>query len=130
MSYSYDRMAGRVTFGRFGRPDEAGGGPADIFLDGVYVGEIERETEMETVGVMARKYKILSYTASISGPIGFSPEAERLFEEKEYESLPELKRLLTSFLSKLPEGVSEAYRDYAAKKIDVAERVERVKALL
>lgn len=132
MTYSYDRtfVASRVTFGKFGKIESAGGGPAAILLDGVRVGEIERDTDMHSVGVMQKKYTVRAYLPSIQGPIGFSPEAEAKFEDKEFKDLSELKRALTSFLGGLSEGVSEAYRLFQQKKISVSEWQARVKALL
>jgi len=130
--YDYDRRtitAGRVTFKPFGRIDGDGGKPADILLDGVLVGEITREVEQESVGVMQKKYTTRAYVPSLQGPIGDAAGADA-FEDKEFESLPELKRALTAFLSKLPEGVSEAYKLYWAKKITPKEWAEKVKPLL
>lgn len=129
--YDYDRSftAGRVTFGKFGAIDGNGGEPADILLDGVYVGEITRAVDSESVGVQQKKYTVNAYIPSFQGPIGYAPGATAI-DEKEFKSLPELKRVVTAFLGKMPEGVSEAYKLYRQKKLTLNEWQDKVKSLI
>jgi hypothetical protein len=128
MAYSYDRRvaAGRVTFKPFSRIDPNGGmGSSKVLLDGVVVAYIERDVVMESVGVMQKKYTVRAYVPTLQGPIGYLPGSD-LFEDKEYPDLSEVKRLLTAFLSKIPEVVPEIYTLYWAKKINSTEWKDRV----
>jgi hypothetical protein len=102
-------------------------------LDGVYVGEIGREVDMASVGVQQKLYTVRAYTASLQGPIGDFPGMQ-VFEdddvEREFKSLPELKRMLVERLSRLPNGVAEVYHLWWTKRISQSEFVNRVRDLL
>lgn len=130
LHYSYDRRAaGRVTFTPFGRLDSEGGRPAKILLDGVRLGEVERAVEMHSVGVQQKVFTVAAYVPYFQGPIMDLPTIAAI-DEKRFQQLPELKRVLASILGRIPAGVSEAYQLYWDKKISIQEWHERCKALL